>query len=216
MIYYVGCKEGDTLKEEKEARYQMIAYQIAKQIVAGELKLNEKISGRSVLAGEFNVSSETIRKSMRLLSNLGAVKVEPRSGIYVESKEAASLFIEQYKKQREDHRLLEKTYDLIEESKDLQNKIEKQIEKLVNTSKKDVFPFEYFVIDIPSKGNHLGETLYDLDFWKNTRGLLIAAEVDGVFTQAPNPDLLLEPGMKLYILGDENVKQKTLTFFNIE
>jgi len=203
------------VKEEKVARYQSIAYSIAKKIDHGEIKPGDKLRGRSILSSEYSVSSETVRKAMRLLSNLGVVHVKPRSGIFIESKEAARVYIEQYKRKREDHQLIEKTYDLIEASKQIQNDLEDQIQVLVETNKNDVFPFDYFVVKIPDEGFHIGETLYDLDFWKNTHGLLIAVEIDGAFYQAPNPDLVLEEAMKLYILGDETVKQKTLSFFNI-
>ncbi len=197
----------------KEARYQNIAYEIAKRIVARRIKEGDKLRGRSVLAGEYEVSSETIRKAMRLLSNLGVVEVVPRSGIYVISENAAQLYIEQYRKQSESYRLFRDTISLLEKSRKNQNLLEAHIKKLLETSKNDIFPFDFFTYKLSKTDKHIGKNLKEIALWNKTTGLVLAVEYDGQLYQSPNPQMPLEKDMILYILGDERVKEKTIELF---
>ena len=195
----------------KEARYQNIAYEIAKRVVARRIEEGDKLRGRSVLAGEFEVSSETIRKAMRLLENLGVVEVKQRSGIYVLSRHAAEMYVEQHRKHSEAHRLFSDTQELLKESSRVQKMLESHIKKLLETSKNDVFPFDFFTVRLEDGDNHLGSNLKETRFWNETSGLVLAIEADGELYQAPNPKMTLEAGMTLYVLGDEDVKEKTLS-----
>ena len=200
----------------KEARYQNIAYEIAKRIVAKQINEGDKLRGRSVLAGEFEVSSETVRKAMRLLENLGVVEVVPRSGIYVTSEQAAQLYVEQYRKQSESYRLFRDTLNLLEEAQKNQHLLETHIKKLLETSKNDVFPFEFFTYKLSETDANIGKSLKEIRFWNQTTGLVLAIEYDEQLYQAPNPTMPLEAGMILYVLGDETVKKKTLSLFKPE
>ncbi len=200
----------------KEARYQSIAYEIAKRISAESIEEGEKLRGRSLLASEFEVSSETIRKAMRLLSNIGVVEVRQRSGIYVISRNAAQMYVEQYRKQNEAYRLFSDTQELLEESERIQKLLQKRIKRLLETSKNDVFPFDFFTVKLKEGDKNLNKSLKDIKFWNETSGLVLAIEADGELYQAPNPSMPLESGMSLYILGDDDVKKKTLSLFRNE
>ncbi|MFA7422923.1 MAG: CBS domain-containing protein [Acholeplasmataceae bacterium] len=78
------------------SRYEEIAYLIAKRIVKGEFKKDDKLRGRSLLSSEYNVSSETIRKAMQLLSNYQVVSVKERSGIYVSDQNHAKDYVRDF------------------------------------------------------------------------------------------------------------------------
>ncbi len=197
----------------KQARYQTIAYEIAKRVVAYQLEVGDKLRGRSMLASEFNVSSETVRKAMRLLANLGVVEVKKRSGIYVISRRAAEMYVDQYRKQNESHLLFTDTLDLLEESERTHRLMKEHVKRLLETSKNDVFPFDFFTIRLEEDDAHLGETLKDLKFWNQTYGLVLAIEADGQLYQAPNPKMPLESGMVLYVLGDDTVEARTREIF---
>lgn len=54
--------DNDTLPQ-----YIQIALSIARRIAGGDVPEGAKISGRSKLSSEYNVSPETIRKAVRLL-----------------------------------------------------------------------------------------------------------------------------------------------------
>lgn len=197
----------------KEARYQSIAYEIAKRITDKRIEEGQKLRGRSILASEFEVSSETIRKAMRLLSNIGVVEVRQRSGIYVISRNAAEMYVEQYRKQNEAYRLFSDTQELLEESERIQKLLQKHIKRLLETSKNEVFPFDFFTVKLKESDHNLNQSLKDIKFWNETNGLVLAIEADGELYQAPNPSMPLEAGMSLYVLGDSDVKKKTLSLF---
>lgn len=71
------------------ARYITIAMDIAERVKEGDYKEGQKISGRSTLAGLYNVSPETIRRALSLLQEAGVVKVVPGAGVLVDSVAAA-------------------------------------------------------------------------------------------------------------------------------
>ena len=75
------------------ARYIMIAIDLAERIVNGDYKEGQKISGRSTLAGLYNVSPETIRRSLSILQEAGVVRVVPGIGMFVDSVEAAQGYL---------------------------------------------------------------------------------------------------------------------------
>ena len=57
-------------KREKSAIYERIAVDLAKRIANGELAEGVKLSGRTILSGEYGVSPETIRVQ-RIWKNKG-------------------------------------------------------------------------------------------------------------------------------------------------
>lgn len=201
---------------KKEPRYEKIAYEIAKRVVSYQINEGDKLRGRSLLASEYGVSSETIRKAMRLLTNIGVVEVRSRSGIYVVSRSAAEQYLEQYRKQHETHRLFTDTQELLNESERVHRMLEKHVKRLLETSKSDAFPFDFFTLKLTSDDANIGETLSSLRFWNRTHGLVLAVEQDTHLYQAPNPKMTLDAGMTLYVLGDDTVKANTLALFGRE
>ena len=65
------------------SQYLQIALDLATRIAQGELAEGSRIYGRSVLASEYGVSPETIRKALRLLADMKVVDVKPQSGAVV-------------------------------------------------------------------------------------------------------------------------------------
>ena len=70
----------DVYKRQVPAQYLQIALDLATRIAQGELAEGSRIYGRSVLASEYGVSPETIRKALRLLADMKVVDVKPQSG----------------------------------------------------------------------------------------------------------------------------------------
>jgi DNA-binding transcriptional regulator YhcF (GntR family) len=80
----------------KHPRYISIAIDIAEKIVQYEFYEEQKIKGRSTLASGYNVSPETIRKSLTMLAELDVVKVLPNSGVIVKSRKNAADFLNKF------------------------------------------------------------------------------------------------------------------------
>ena len=77
--------------------YQKIAIDIANRIVSGDLSIGDKLYGRSSLASQYNVSPETVRRSISLLSDMDIVKVTKGSGIVINSVDNCLKFIDKFK-----------------------------------------------------------------------------------------------------------------------
>ena len=57
-------------------KYQQIAIEVASRIARGDLGEGTRISGRTSIAGQYNVSPETARKAFCILSDMGIVSPE--------------------------------------------------------------------------------------------------------------------------------------------
>ena len=75
-------------------QYMRIAISVAERIAAGELREGEKISGRSKLSSEYEVSPETVRRAIQLLSDMRVVAVKEQSGVYVLSVDNAKRYLQ--------------------------------------------------------------------------------------------------------------------------
>ena len=77
----------------KQPRYRRIALRIAEQISNGQLQVGKKIHARSTLATNYGVSSETARRAISILEDLGIVETRHGSGAIIISREKAQDFI---------------------------------------------------------------------------------------------------------------------------
>ena len=71
---------GVSMENDALPQYMRIARSIAQRIADGELMEGEKLSGRSKLSSEYNVSPETIRKAVQVLQDRAVVIVRSARG----------------------------------------------------------------------------------------------------------------------------------------
>src|SRR5574344_2043663 len=106
------------------ARYIKIAQDICSRILSGEYPEGSILKGRSVLASFYNVSPETIRKSVNLLAREEIVNIKRGVGIFILSVLHAQQFQEKWK----DKTLVQNKYQnllkLLEQKKNLDNDID--------------------------------------------------------------------------------------------
>jgi len=81
--------------------YQKIALDIANKIYTGEIKEDTILYGRSILAGKYNVSPETIRRAVKILEDIDVVKSVKGKGVIVLSSDKAYSFIKKYQDMNE-------------------------------------------------------------------------------------------------------------------
>ena len=117
-----------------ESRYEQIAIDIARRISRGEFRENQKLSGRSLLAGTYNVSPETIRRSIALLQNIGVVEAITGSGIVVKSIELAREYLKEYNERQEimDHK--NRINNLLNQRRALDKELEKELSSFLEFS----------------------------------------------------------------------------------
>ena len=187
--------------------YLKIALDIASRIVNGDFIEGKKLSGRSTLVGIYNVSPETIRRSIALLQDMDVVVVEEKSGITIKSKTNAGSFIEKFKTKNEFATIKHDIYSLIEEKKELESKLENKINDLIEfaTQLRNVgliVPYESLV---EPNSLIIGKTLGELNFWNNTGATIIGVKRDGKLYLSPGPYLAIKNGDIIVYVGESEV-----------
>ena len=112
--------------------YLQVAVDVAGRISRKELTVGQKLSGRTTLAGEYNVSPETIRKAMKLLSDVNIVEVKHGNGIHVFSIDRAEEFIEQYRIKASVNELKEELLELMKQRDLIENKMNETMNSIVD------------------------------------------------------------------------------------
>ena len=187
--------------------YLKIALDIASRIVNGDFIEGKKLSGRSTLVGIYNVSPETIRRSIALLQDMDVVVVEEKSGITIKSKTNAGSFIEKFKTKNEFATIKHDIYSLIEEKNELESKLENKINDLIEfaTQLRNVgliVPYESLV---EPNSLIIGKTLGELNFWNNTGATIIGVKREGKLYLSPGPYLAIKNGDIIVYVGESEV-----------
>lgn len=196
-------------------RYLKIAMDLAARIASGEIPEGSRLKGRSTLATEYNVSPETIRRSMSILSDKSVLKIMLGSGIVVLSRENAIKFVKSFKDDERVADLRLKLAQMMEKRNRMDEEIlslTRQIIDMYRYKRSDlVTPVE---ISIPHKSPLIGRSIGELEVWHNTGATII-----GVVQQK---DIILSPGPyyefcdsdRVLIVGDQNVIERFNAFVN--
>ncbi|MEK6453448.1 TrkA C-terminal domain-containing protein [Caldifermentibacillus hisashii] len=196
--------------------YQRIALDIANRIYNDELKVGDKIFGRSTLASEYHVSPETIRKAIKILEDVEIVKSTKGSGVVITSKENAYKFIHRFSNMESLKDLEKKTKEYLRDRETLDKKIFETIEKIIDYSGKlrNTNPLIPIEVEIPETFRHIGKTVGEVKFWQNTGGTVVGMKRNGQLIISPGPFATFQPGDILLIVGSEQVLQRVTHFFN--
>lgn len=196
--------------------YQQIAIDIANRIYSGEFDEGTKIFGRSTLAGEYNVSPETIRRAMILLQDTNIVDVSHGSGIEVRSRAAAFEFIEKFKDMNSIKSLKNSISQVIEEKRKLEEDLKVYIDKLVDYSErfKKSNPFAILEIEIPKGSKLLGKNIGEVNFWQNTGATIIGIRRKNRIILSPGPYAEFQENDVFIMVGDEGSYERTKKFIN--
>lgn len=117
-------------------RYIKIAADIANKIHTGEFKVGDKLKGRSTLSSKYNVSPETIRRSVSLLQDMDIVKVSEKSGIYVTSAENAYTYLQKFNSRKDIRQIRQKIKELQIEKLKIEKEINKYLDIILEYSMK--------------------------------------------------------------------------------
>ncbi|KGM98440.1 GntR family transcriptional regulator [Clostridium novyi A str. 4552] len=191
-------------------RYINIAVDVAIRIYKGELVTGNRLSGRSILAGEYNVSPETIRKSMKILEDKKVVEVNKGSGIVVKSPEKAYEFLESFREKEEITILRNKIKDLFQKRKNIDKRIEEVNKKILDYSYrfKDTALVEPIEIEICEDATIVGKTIGESKFWYNTGGTIVCVKRKEKMLVSPGPHLRFSKGDKILVVGDDGLSDR--------
>ena len=122
--------------------YSQIALDIALRITRGEIKENTRLYGRSVLASQYGVSPETIRRAMRLLEDMEVVETREGRGSLVISKVKAQEYVDKFSEYNDIRAKQQRLKELLQEQEKLCRKISDAADSIVRIN-------EHFTITLP-------------------------------------------------------------------
>lgn len=195
--------------------YLKIAIDIASRIVNGDFIEGEKLSGRSTLASLYNVSPETIRRSIALLKDMDVVEVAEKSGIKITSKHNANEFLKKFRTKSEFTNIKEEIYNLINEKNVLEQKLENNIQNLIEfaTQLRNVgliVPYESLV---EPNSLIIGKSLGELNFWHNTGATIVGIKRGEQLFLSPGPYFTInEKDIVVYVGQNEDVIGKVKNY----
>jgi K+/H+ antiporter YhaU regulatory subunit KhtT len=196
--------------------YLQIAVDIALRIARGELKENSKIYGRSVMSSEYGVSPETIRRSLKLLSDMKVVEIHEKSGVYILSQENARTYVERFGERMSAHNLQQELKKIMQEQSELQKQTLDIIASIVtqneNFSRSNPFPNYECVIKDDSQV--IGRSMAELRFWQTTTATIIALRREGNIILSPGPYVQFQKGDIIVYVGDRAAVNAVENFVN--
>lgn len=206
---------GNNLYENSTApMYQKIALDIANAIYKGHYIEGERLHGRSTLAGRYNVSSETIRRSIKLLEDVAVVKSVKGSGITVLSKDQAFKYINKFRNIESISSYKSKLKSLYEKKDVIEEEIFATIESIIKYTSRlsnttSITPFE---IEIRANSSVLGKSIGEVRFWQYTGATIIGIRRDTETILSPGPYATFQEGDLLLIIGEESVYNSVMLF----
>ncbi|THF83891.1 GntR family transcriptional regulator [Cohnella fermenti] len=200
----------------EKAGYKSIALDIAQRIVSGEIAEGSKISGRSILAGQYHVSPETIRKAIGLLKEENIVSVSQGKEIAIVSVSRAYEYITKNNYLKSAHSLRQDLQHLLKEKQVMDRRFESLLLEIIETSDrmKNLKPYNPVELAIKSDSPVIGMSIANLQFWQNTGATIIALRRGTNVSISPGPHVVLLEGDVLIVVGNDKVYEKTEEFLN--
>ena len=186
------------------AQYLQIALDLASRIASGELPEGTRIYGRSVMASEYSVSPETIRRALRLLADMKVVEVKPQSGAVVLSADNARRYIETFEEDVDVHALQIQLKELLGKYTELNRRMTDVVAALLKS--RDTFsaaegPLPNYEVKVPKNSPLIGKSIGSLKFWQSTGGTIIAIRRGQTVILSPGPYAELYDGDVIILVG---------------
>lgn len=199
----------------EKSRYQEIAIDIAHAIVLGEYHEGERLHGRSTLAGRFNVSPETIRRSIAILQNAGVVMVSQGVGITVTSKTLAEKFLRSFDQKGEIQIFQEELKKLLDQRREIDLKIEAHLNKVLTYADRLMSRWlDVGEIKVGKDSQAIGKTLRDLEIRERTGTTIVAVVRDGFEEFSPPANYVLQNGDIVLAVGSGEGQEKLQQLLN--
>lgn len=200
------------------ASYQSIALDIANRIVNAEFLAGDKISGRTLLASQYKVSPETIRKAVAILKETNVVAVSQGKEIVVMSPQQAYLFIEHHKEMASAYSLKQELEILLEKKEETDRVFRKNVTEIMRYSDrlKNLRPYNPVEIRIVKHSAAVGRSLADIKLWHNTGATIVAIRRSTEIIVSPGPNAVLQFEDRIVVVGTNDVLQTVTDFINKE
>jgi len=193
--------------------YESIAMDVAERIVNGEFAVGDKISGRTLLASQYNVSPETIRKAMGLLGQANVVAVSQGKEILVQSQEQAEEFIRHHLSMHSAYSLKQELEFLMEKKNEINNRFDEIIVQITRYTDRlrNLQPFNPVEVYVSENASAVGRSVAQLGLWQRTGATLIAIRRGMEVIISPGAGALLQAGDRLIVVGSGDILEKVNT-----
>lgn len=197
--------------------YRSIALDLAQRIINGDYAKGVKVSGRTLLASQYNVSPETIRKAIGLLKAEGAVDVSQGKEITVTSLEKAYAFIEHHKSSESVYSLRQDIELLLKQKQELDYRFEELLTDIINYSDRlrNLTPYNPVEVTIDESMHVVGKTVSELRLWQHTGATLVAIRRGTELIISPGPLACITGGDRIVLVGDRHVLERINMYLNM-
>lgn len=194
---------------EELARYEQIALMIAGEISRGTYAEGERVSGRSMLAGQYGVSPETVRKALALLQSRQVVEVVPGSGVIILSRQAARDFARDFQEHTSLETLERRLDSLIKQRNKLNVEIEKLVKEIVHFKTGMLKSMQNAEEILVSPGSPLiGKSVQEAQLRTVTGVTVTAVRRRGRWYASPGTELRLGAGDLLLVVGPQGAVER--------
>lgn len=194
-------------KEQKVATstYRKIAIDIAESISNGKYTEGQKLYGRSVLASQYKVSPETIRKAVYILKDVGILDTEKGSGVEVISVRKASEFVARHNEVESIASIKSEITEWAQRQAKETASVIGKIQFIVDATErfKTISPLAPYELKITATSAVIGKTADELRFWHNTGGTIIAIRRNEDLILSPGPYAAFQEGDTFYMIGND-------------
>lgn len=201
------------MDNEGLTQYTRIAISLAERIASGQLKEGEKLSGRSKLSPEYNVSPETIRRTLRLLADMKVVEVKEQSGVYVLSADNARRYLHNFADQTDIRGKQQQLKELLVRQEHLNRQMAALCRDILDETSQTPDALPNYYCHIPDDWPHSGTTVGALRFWQATGATIVAIRRGLSYIVSPGPYAELYAGDAVIFVGGVKAREAVSHFF---
>ena len=201
------------MDNEGLTQYTRIAISLAERIASGQLKEGDKLSGRSKLSPEYNVSPETIRRTLRLLADMKVVEVKEQSGVYVLSADNARRYLHNFADQTDIRGKQQQLKELLVRQEHLNRQMAALCRDILHETSQTPDALPNYYCRIPDDWPHSGTTVGALRFWQATGATIVAIRRGLSYIVSPGPYAELYAGDAVIFVGGVKAREAVSHFF---
>ena len=192
------------MNKDKYKTHIRIAINIASRITKGDFKEQDRLPSVTVLAQDYDVSNDKMRRALQILSDVGVLSRREGYGTIVLSESKAREYLKAVELREEQLELRDKLKGLFDEYEVIGKKIEEMSQRLL-MSYINPLPSEQslptFEVEVKPHSDKIGKSIYELRFWQQT-GVTVAAIRRGQYTEiSPGPYIRLREGDAIVCVG---------------
>lgn len=201
------------MDNEGLTQYTRIAISLAERIASGQLKEGDKLSGRSKLSPEYNVSPETIRRTLRLLADMKVVEVKEQSGVYVLSADNARRYLHNFADQTDIRGKQQQLKELLVRQEHLNRQMAALCRDILDETSQTPDALPNYYCRIPDDWPHSSTTVGALRFWQATGATIVAIRRGLSYIVSPGPYAELYAGDAVIFVGGVKAREAVSHFF---